>query len=301
MKKRLPVLSILCAGSLWGTIGIFVRKISGYGIGSMEITFFRALVTAACMVLFLLLTDRKKLRVRFRDLWCFAGTGLCSIVFFNFCYFQTILLTSLSTAAILLYTAPFVVTVLSAALFREKITVKKAAALVLAFGGCALVAGAPGGAGAALSGPALLFGLGAGFGYALYSIFGRYGLMRYGFLTVTAYTFVFASFGCLPFIRLPALFQTLGKAPESLVPLLLMGILTSTVPYTLYTLGLKYVESGRASIIASVEPVVASLTGIFFYREPLTFSAALGAGLVLFSVLLLNICPSARVKTLKIE
>lgn len=289
MKKQIPVLSVLCAGCLWGSIGIFVRKISGYGISAMEITFFRALVTAVSMVLFLLITNREKLRVRLRDWWCFAGTGLCSIVFFNFCYFQTILLTSLSAAAVLLYTAPIFVIVLSAVLFHEKITLRKAAALVLAFGGCALVTGFWGGAGAEIPVPALLFGIGSGFGYALYSIFGRYALERCDFLTVTAYTFVFAAVGCVPFIHLPALAQTVGGAPESLLPLILMGIVTSAVPYVLYTFGLKHMEPGRASVAASVEPVVASLIGILFYHEPFTSAAAAGSFLVLASILLLNL------------
>ena len=73
---------------------------------------------------------------------------------------------SLSTAAILLYTAPTIVMLLSALFFKEKITPIKLAALVMAFAGCCLVSGLGQGENA-LSLGGLLFGLGSGVGYAL--------------------------------------------------------------------------------------------------------------------------------------
>ncbi len=92
-------------------------------------------------VLFLLIFDRKLFVIRLKDLWCFLGTGICSIVFFNFCYFKAITMTSLSVAAILLYTAPAIVMVLSYFLFKEKLTKRKLLALAMTFAGCVLVTG----------------------------------------------------------------------------------------------------------------------------------------------------------------
>ena len=287
MKKRVSVFCILAAGCLWGMIGVFVRMLSSYGINSMQLTFLRSLVTVFSVVTFTFLTDPSKLRVRRRDLWCFAGSGICSIVFFNFCYFQAIRLTSLSVAAILLYTAPMIVTVLSAVLFHERITVRKAVALALAFLGCALVSGVTGGA-ASVSATALLFGLGSGFGYALYSIFGHYALKRYDSLTVTAYTFLFSSAGCVPLLNLPPLFRTAFSSPGIILTVVVFGIVTSAVPYVLYTYGLNHVETSHASIIASVEPVTATVIGIIFYHETVSAASAAGSLLVLAAVFLLN-------------
>ena len=116
--KLLAVCSILIAGTLWGTIGIFVRTLSEMEFGSMELVALRSFVTLIAMGIYLLLFKRDRFRVRFKDLWCFAGTGILSILFFNFCYFTTINLTSLATASILLYTAPVIVMLLSLLLFR---------------------------------------------------------------------------------------------------------------------------------------------------------------------------------------
>ncbi len=166
MKRfnMLPSAFIIAAGSLWGLMGVFVKWFDAFGIAAMPMTFLRALVTAAVMMLFMLIRHRQKLKIRLRDLWMFIGTGLCSIVFFNYCYFQTIMVTSLSVAAILLYTAPIFVMLISAVLFKERLTVRKLTALALAFGGCVLVTGVV--TGGSVSGGAILTGLGAGLGYA---------------------------------------------------------------------------------------------------------------------------------------
>ena len=168
MKKLAP-LFILAAGILWGCIGIFVRRLNAMGLYSMDIVFLRAVATALAMGAFLLIFNRKMFRIRLKDLWCFLGTGICSIVFFNFCYFKAITLTSLSVAAVLLYTAPAIVMVLSFFLFGEKFTKRKVLALVLTFVGCVLVTGVLTDAGN-VTGLGVLTGLGAGLGYALYSI-----------------------------------------------------------------------------------------------------------------------------------
>ena len=86
---------ILIAGMLWGCMGLFVRKLNGIGLESMDIVALRAIVTFIVLLLYMILFQRPLLKIRLRDLWCFLGTGICSIVFFNLCYFKAITLTSL--------------------------------------------------------------------------------------------------------------------------------------------------------------------------------------------------------------
>jgi drug/metabolite transporter (DMT)-like permease len=117
---RFAPLLILTAGSMWGSMGLFVRVLGKTGCSNAEIVFLRAIVTAVCLLAYLAVYDRSLFRIRLKDLWCFLGTGLLSIVFFNICYFTTITLTSLAVAAVLLYTAPAIVIVLSAFLFRKR-------------------------------------------------------------------------------------------------------------------------------------------------------------------------------------
>lgn len=287
MKKFAPIL-ILIAGVLWGSMGLFVRTLNAQGLASMEIVGLRATVTVVALFLFLLLFDRKLFKICWKDLWCFLGTGICSIVFFNFCYFKAITLTSLSVAAILLYTAPAIVMVLSYFLFQEKLTKRKLLALVMTFVGCVLVTGILTETGNVTAG-GILVGLGAGLGYALYSIFSRYALERgYTSLTITFYTFLIAAIGSFFFADMGKVARVAMNGAGNLFFCLAFGVLCTVVPYLTYTLGLQYVENGKASIIASVEPVTATLLGAVLFHEKLTVSGVLGIVLVLAALMICN-------------
>ena len=254
----------------------------------METCFLRALVTAAAMLLLLLIFDRPALKVRLRDLWCFAGTGIVSMTFFNFCYFKTIMLTSLSVAAVLLYTAPVFVVLMSAPLFGEKLSRRKLLAALVAFMGCAFVSGVVGGAGR-LSLTGILFGLGSGIGYALYSIFGRYALERgYGSAIISFYTFVFALIPTFLLADTGTAISALTGSPGQFAFLAALILMVTLAPYLLYTKGLQGLENGTASILASIEPVVATLVGLAVYSEKLGVWNILGIALVLLSILLIN-------------
>jgi len=176
--------------------------------------------------------------------------------------------------------------VLSAVLWKDRITKRKLAALVLAFLGCTFVSGVWGGS-LELTAQGLLLGLASGFFYGLYSIFGRYALAHYKSLTVTYYTFVFAGLSAL-FIAPPLQVASAVFSGRLVLPALGMVVISTVLPYILYTRGLARVESGKASILASVEPVVASLVGVAAFGEPLTAGVVLGLACILISVYILR-------------
>lgn len=288
MKKIAPYL-VLLAGILWGMIGLFVRKLNAMGLGSLEIVTIRAIVTTVLLFIFLLLYNRKMLVIKLKDIWCFIGTGILSIVFFNYCYFKAITMTNLSVAAVLLYTAPAIVMVISAFLFRERITMVKVIALVATFVGCVLVTGLIGDT-ESLSFAGIMVGLGAGLGYALYSIFSRFALDRgYHSLTITFYTFFFAIFGTVIISDVGRIVEVTISNPSNIGFYALFGLISTVIPYIVYTLGLKEMENGQASIIASIEPVAATIIGILIYQEELLITQAMGIVLVLGAIIICNV------------
>lgn len=285
MKKIAPFL-VLLAGILWGTIGFFVRVLNSAGLSSMEIVMIRAVTTTVLLFVYLAVTDKSLLKIRINDIWCFLGTGICSIVFFNYCYFKTISMTSLSVAAVLLYTAPAIVMILSALLFHEKITVRKIIALCMTFIGCIFVTGLVGMTDG-LSLPGILVGLGAGLGYALYSIFGRFALERgYHSLTISFYTFLFAMLGTVPLCNLKQVAAVSLTDFKLVIFFFIFGLFSTVIPYIVYTLGLKEMENSKASIIASIEPVTATLLGVLVYHEMITVNEVIGVALVIGSIVL---------------
>lgn len=286
VMKKLAVPFVLLAGGLWGMIGLFVRHFTALGLAALDIAELRIATALAVAGLYLLIFHRGGFRVRLRDLWIFLGSGVVSLLMFSVCYYSAMRYVSLSVASVLLYTAPIFVMLLSAALFREKITPVKLIALALAFGGCVCVSGI--GSGAPIPSVGLLLGLGAGLFYALYSIFGRYAFLRgYDSWTLLFYTFLFCAAGCAFFADWRAI--VVAAAEPSFLPwTLAFGVTTGFLAYLFYSLGLERMESGRASILASFEPLVATLVGVIAFKEALTPLGVAGILLILGAVALLN-------------
>lgn len=280
---------VILAGALWGLMGIFVRYFTARGFSSMSVVAIRVITTAVILGVILLCMDRTLFRIRFKDCWCFLGTGLLSIIFFNYCYFSAMNVTSLSVAAVLLYTEPIMVMFLAAILFREKLGIRNIFACLLAFAGCVFVTGIIGET-QPISAAALIYGLLSAFGYGLYSIFGRYALNKgYKPLTIAFYTFVFASVGALLLIDYSEIALVRAFALWDWIVAVLMGIVVTVCPYLLYTEGLSGVNAGNAAIMASVEPVVATLVSFFVFKEQITLFGIIGIFLVLSSIVVLNV------------
>lgn len=282
----MPYIYVILAAVFWGIIGIFSKALSAAGFDATQIVFVRAFGAMICLFAYLVLTDPKSLKIVPKDSIYFIGTGIVSFVFFNWCYFNAIERTSLSVAAILLYTAPTLVTFLSVILFKEKMTKVKWISLGLTFTGCLLVTVFSGSEGVSVSSLGVLLGLGSGLGYALYSIFGRYALKKYNVLTVTFYTFLFATLGLIPITNIPEMGKLL-KIPGTLVPAALLCLLSTVAPFLLYTKGLSKLETSKASIIATLEPIVATVVGVFLFAEPMTGAKILGIMLVIWAVKIL--------------
>ncbi|MBO4242612.1 MAG: DMT family transporter [Clostridiales bacterium] len=287
-KSIRGMILILLAGILWGCMGLFVRPLDSKGLNSLDLVCIRAVLTAVFMGLFILIKSPSLFKIKLKDLWCFLGTGIVSIVFFNICYFYEITITSLSVAAILLYTSPAFVMVISAVLFKEKLTLRKVVSLIILFIGLIFVTGVLGG-GSKITLITLLIGLGAGLGYALYSIFGRYCLERgYDTYTISFYTFLFASLATIPFAHMGSIVSVSFSSVPSFGFTVLFVMVTTLIPYLVYTAGLKTTENSKAAIIASIEPVVATLNGILWFEEKISLPVFIGIVLVLAGIVISN-------------
>jgi drug/metabolite transporter (DMT)-like permease len=287
-KRNLGPLLIVLAGCFWGSMGIFVRKLSDFGFSSVQIVSIRITLAALFFCILLFIKDRSGFRIALRDLPLFLGLGFGSILFFTVCYFTAITMMPLSTAAILLYTSPIWIMLMSVLFFRENLNGRKLLALALAFAGCVLVSGISG-EGMTLTG--LLIGLGSGIGYGLYSILGTIALRKYSPFTVTTYTFLFAAAGSWIICKPGDMVSKFTAAPNPMCLLFfccLTALVTAVIPFLAYTMGLRTVEASKAGIIATIEPMVATLVGILVFSEPLTFLSGLGVLLILSAVIVLN-------------
>ena len=315
-RSTVSALMVIISAILWGLYGSFVTVLTSMGLSGNALVFLRTLATSLPVGILMLFTDRSAFKLRRADVPLFFANGLLSLLFFTFCYTNAIKVTKIATAAALLYTAPAIVMVLSAILFGERLHARKVFCCLLAVIGCAFASGlgaelfaGAAAAGAAASGAAtgaaasgtsaaagapftlagLLLGLGAGLGYALYSIFSRMILNRgYSVYTNVFYSFGIAMFGFLALSCAEGSAGQVFENPARTALALLCGLLTGSLAYVLYTAGMKGMETSRAAQLTTIEPVTAAILGSALFHQPLSVWEIAGIIMVVGSVILMN-------------
>ncbi len=282
-------LFILLAGVLWGSQGIFAKDLSAAGLSIYNVAAIRISGCAVFILAAVGLLRPRLLKIKLCDIWLFFGSGLISIVGFTCLYYQAIALSSMGTAAVLLYISPALVTLMSCWFFKEKLTARKLIALGCAILGCVFVSGVLG-SGMTVNVSGFACGIGAGFCYALYSIFSAAAMhRRYHPFTVMVYTFVIGALGIWPLADISELCAVNQAVPGLVWHEVLFVIVAALLPYLFYTLGLQRLDPSKAAIMASMEAVAAAIFGIVIFAEPLTLNIVVGITAVLSSVVVLNL------------
>lgn len=284
-KTSLLCIIVACAG--WGTSGIFVHYLSPYGFTSIHMTFIRSLAMFGCMALYALISDRTLFKISFRHLLLTVGSGLA---FFSTasCYFYSMTESSVSTAVVLMYTAPIFVMIYSVLFLGEKLTKIKTLCVILMLIGCGLVSGIIGGF--SFDAVGIIFGFMAGLSYSAYNILTKI-QMKKGMNPITAnlYGFFFSMLAgaiCANVGHIPAM---ISQNTDVVLPLvILLGIVTSVMPYLTYSVALKYLPAGTASSLAILEPMMATVLSIIFLGEKPKMVSSVGIVLILFSVFILS-------------
>ena len=279
---------VLVAATLWATLGIIFKALIGdYGLSRITIAFFRASLSAVVLFAALALRRPSSLRVKARDALFFAAFGLFGIAAFYIVYITAIDLAGMSVAAVLLYTAPAWVALISAVFLGEKLTPVKLVAVTLAMAGCALVARVYDVRGLQLNWLGIVAGLGAGLTYALYSVFNKVGLRRHDGWTVLAYGLLAGSVFLAP-LQSPQWLVAALRQPGAVIWLLVLALGPTLGAGLSFNAGLRYVPVSSASIVATLEPVIASLLAFTFLHERLDPAQLVGGGLILAAVIFLT-------------
>ncbi|WP_181349000.1 DMT family transporter [Thalassobacillus sp. CUG 92003] len=281
------IISVIAGAALWGTIGWYVRGLEAKGFSPMEIVTLRVTFAWFFLSLYITSRDRSALKIKqLKHVVFFIGTGIGSIVFFNYCLFASMSITTIPVATSLLYTGPAFVLIFSAILFKESLTVRKILALALTLTGVTFAVGAFPPSSISYSFKGVLLGLGAGLGYGFYSIFSKYAQNHYSTFTITFYTFLIAAVSLLPFFPFAEKWSVIISS-DSLMYALGLGILPTALAYILYTNGLEKMEASSASILSTIEPVVATMIGMFIFNEAFSIWQAVGMAFIISAVILI--------------
>ncbi len=278
---------VIVAGIFWGVMGVFVKMLNGYGISSIQVTTIRFGIGVGFLALYMLIYDKSLFKISLKGFGVCAVTGVFSCFLMSTLYFVSIEHTSMSVAAILLYTAPMWVIIASVFLYGEKFDLRVGIALIMAFAGCVLVSGFSAGP---ISPVGVICGLLSGLAYGLYSIIGKYALKICSPYTMTFYSFLVAALMAIFVCDVRGLSGIIYTNLDVSMALKMIetGFVTMFVPFLLYTIGLSKLQAGKASILATVEPMTATVFGMIMYNENSGLLGFIGIACILSAVIIVS-------------
>lgn len=278
---------VLLAACCWGMIGtsyaLFRRW---FDVDELTLVTLRALSAVMVLVLWWGVTGRRLDIPSRRDVGALALLGFVAVTCFYLSLIYAFTYTSVSVATLLLYLAPTIVNLGAALFLAEPLTRPCVIALAVSLAGCGLIV--------EIYRPANLEGnlLGIGFclaaavTYASYSLLSKPMMLRMPSETIVLGHLAFGAAGLL-LIKLIASPAVWPPALGLIIIGLHCGVVLTLIPVISYTYGLRGLPTGEASIIATLEPVVAMALASVVLHERLTAPQLLGASCVLGSVMLL--------------
>lgn len=271
------------AAIIWGSGGLFIKMLSGAGMSAASIVIIRGMLVAALISVCCLFNPRL-FKIDKKDALFIALAGVNLIIGCQGLFIYSMTLAGMALTTVLHYTAPAFVIIVSFFAFKEPITINKALALVSSLAGLVFVVGLFDGALNA-SAIAIIAGTASGLGYGLHTVFFKHLMKKYDSLTANLWAMIFgvsiAGALSLPFGGL-----TLPSTTQSWLYLFLLSLGPGFLSFYLFAKSLKYVEAGRASIIATIEPVSAAVFGYIFLLERISLSQFLGMALVILASIL---------------
>jgi len=283
---------VLTAAFMWGVIGIFAKYVLAEGVSALEIAFWRATFAWVLFLIHALVKGQAK--AQRHDLPILFGFGVICVTLFYGSYQLAIRDIGMAMSAVLLYTAPAWVALLSWLVLKEEMTPTKTVCVAMTILGVSCISLGPqlmSGSGFSLNVFGLAAGLISGFTYALYYIFGKKYLSRYATPTIFVYALPFGAALLLPFV------DFVPKSFNTWLLLFGMALVTSYGAFSFYYAGLKRLEATKASIIATFEPVVAAVFAYLLFGEKFSLFGYAGSSLIIVAVFMVVMSGTKAART----
>lgn len=273
-------LQLTTAMLIFSSIGIIVRYIP---MPSSVIAFARGLTGMIFLLLVVLVTKNKiSLKNIKNNLLVLMLSG--AAIGFNWIFlFEAYNYTTVATATLSYYFAPFFVMIASPFLLKEKMSLKQFLCLIGALAGMVFVSGvAENGIPDLAELKGIIFGLSAALLYATVI------LLNKKLKDISAYEKTIMQLGTAAIVVLPYAIATedissLEFNTQSVLLLLVAGIVHTGIAYTLYFNSMKDLKAQTVAIFSYIDPAVAILLSAFLLKEEMTAYGIIGAVLILGS------------------
>lgn len=238
-------------------------------------------------VLFFLIRKRLPRRLSLREWFMMGLVALCGVTFNQLFFIAGLSRSPVSHAGLIVALGPVMVLVLSCLMRLESLTVPKFVGMLIAFGGVAVLTTgkATPTHGAYWRGDLILLAGSAVF--ALYTILVKEVAVKYDALTLNALAYGIGLPLLLPFTAHASLnVRWESVAWHSWWGLGFAILLGSVVPYLLFAIVLTELTAARVAAFAYIQPVIATVFGVWLMHEHLTVKIVVGGILILGGVYL---------------
>lgn len=278
-KETVGLIEVFFASLLFGLLPIIVRF--GENLGPYNLSFFRVLVAAICVFLFIMFSKKLKLNpfkyekkkmVLFGAIHGFIVLG----------YFLAIQYLTIASAVLLLYSSSIWIIVFSHFILKEKITQRTFIALAIAFFGVIFIV-SPQNFFLKESLIGSLAGLGAGIGMGLVYTLSKT-FKKYDKVSLTFWQNLIA----IPFV-LPLLFIDLPKfSTLDIGIILLLGSVFTAVPFILIFKGFGKIDAQKGSIVIMLDIVFSIIFAWIIFKEIPTALAIVGGVLIMIGTYIIT-------------
>jgi drug/metabolite transporter (DMT)-like permease len=264
------LLAIHCAVLLFGFAGLFSKWLS---LPAVVIVLGRTLF-AALFLFMLLLLRRQSFRLQQKAFRLLLISGIL-LAGHWFAFFRSIQVSTVAVGLLAFASFPIFVVLLEPLAFKEKFQRRYVFLALLTLAGIYLLVPRFSWQDASVRG--ILWGLIAGFTFAVLTLLNRFLTRQHSSLLIAFYQDLFAALSLLPLI----FFVKFSSSPQDLGLLLILGIFCTAIAHSLFIRGLRRVRAQTASIIALLEPVYGIALAFLLLGEKLLLHTILGGMIIL--------------------
>lgn len=279
--KSLPYIMVLLGAVLWGTTGT-TQTFLQEGISSFAVACVRSGIGGGLLLILVLMM--KKMTWRTWP-WKWNILAALAIALFQCLFFSSIRFTGVAIGTVVtIGSAPVFSGILEWVIWKVKPSRIWAAATSFSIIGCALLFV---NRGEAIIDPAGIgLALCAGLMFALYTNVSKQLMKHAETLPAVAMTFSISSVILAPIALMDGVLWITDIG--NLVPMLYMGIITTSIAYLLFLAGLRSVNSSAAVTLSLAEPLTAALLGVLFLGEYLSLTSWAGVFLILGGIIVIT-------------
>ncbi len=287
MNNSKYYLAAITAFTTWGFFSLVLKPLHAYP--SIDILFYRVFLCAAIMSLIILLFKRQTflknisvfkalpLRAKRKSLWLNVGGGIfLTVNWFSFIYVLNHI--SIKATSLAYLVCPILTTLLAHFLLKEKLTKNQWLAIGLSLTGCVVLS--------YVNPMDMMFSLVIGLSYAFYLVSQR---ENTGFdkILVLSFHIIISAILLAPFY--PIYSAAIPSSPKFYTYIGLIAVAFTILPLFLNLHALKGINSSTVGMLLNINPLIAFLLAIIFFREQIDLTQIIAYIVIFISVIIFNV------------